>query len=1128
MIDAQQLSPQDLVLAGGGDMGARMRAYDWAATPVGAVEAWPQSLRTAVSMMLASGYPMLMTWGPQFVQFYNDAYAPVLGAKHPEALGQTTPECWSEIWESMLGPMFRGVMDSGVEVSARDLMFPLQRHGFIEESYFDFSYSPIRDESYQVGGILVTCSETTARVLSERRLRVLHDLAEETALTTSPETACAAACRVLGEHHADVPFSAIYLADLGDRTARLAGCSDGIDLSASSAVDLRATAACDWPLANVWDSGEAVTVSDVRRRFGQLPSGGWPEAPECAMVLPLGQGNQEHPTGLLIAGVSPRLALNGEYESFLRLVAGQIGTAIANAIRHEEERQRADALAELDRAKTAFFSNISHEFRTPLSLLLGPLEDALAEEDMPPGRRDRLEIAQRNGMRLLKLVNSLLDFSRIEAGRVQAVYELTDLASYTSELASNFRSAMERAGLRFVVECGALSQPVYVDREMWEKIVLNLLSNALKFTFEGEVRVSLTEADGQAVLGVRDSGTGIAEDELPHIFERFHRVEGARARTQEGSGIGLALVWELVRLHGGTIGVHSRLDEGTEFTVSIPCGTAHLPADRVEARRTLSSTATSSQAYVEEATRWLDAPDEVLPSDFVVGEGAEAVGSRRYRLLVADDNADMRQYLQHLLGQAHDVDVVADGEAALRAVHENPPDLLLTDVMMPKLGGFALLEALRNDPATELMPVIMLSARAGEESRVEGLEAGADDYLIKPFTARELLARVRSNLQLAELRQRARIEAEDERQRMLQLFEEAPAIMCLLSGPEHVFAMANAAYQRVVGDRQIVGKRIREAMPEIEGQGYFEMLDQVYREGKPVVGKESLAQLARGPNGEIEDAYFDFIYAPFRGRDGEVEGVFVHGFEVTAQVLARRNLEQLAADREAALKARDEFLSIASHELRTPVTGIKGSAQLLMRLVEQNTLDEVRLRRFLENIREQSDRLATLTQDLLDVSRVQSGQLSLARQVADFVQLVRERVSGSEAQLGAGRIELQAPDAELPLSLDRVRLGQVIANLLQNAAKYSPPDSKVTVRVVPHGDGVLCEVMDRGIGIPGDEQEKLFQPFGRASNALERPGMGLGLYICRQIVEQHGGRIWVSSDGEQQGTTVSVWLPARE
>src|SRR5262249_16832676 len=270
--------------------------------------------------------------------------------------------------------------------------------------------------------------------------------------------------------------------------------------------------------------------SDLAARFGPLPGGPWPESSEAALILPIAAPGQAHPTGLLVAGLSPRRVVDVDYRSFFDLVAGHLATAIANARAYEEARKRAEALAEIDRANPAFFSNVSHEFRTPLTLMLGPLEDTLAEDSLPPGAQERLAVAHRNSLRLLKLVNTLLDFSRIEAGRIQAVYEPVDLAALTADLASVFRSTIERAGMSLIIDCPPLSRQTYVDREMWEKIVLNLISNAFKFTFEGQIEVSLKPAGESAELTVRDTGVGIAAKDLPQLFERFHRVADARGR----------------------------------------------------------------------------------------------------------------------------------------------------------------------------------------------------------------------------------------------------------------------------------------------------------------------------------------------------------------------------------------------------------------------------------------------------------------------------------------------------------------------------------------------------------------------------------------------------------------------
>ena len=570
-----------------------------------------------------------------------------------------------------------------------------------------------------------------------------------------------------------------------------------------------------------------------------------------------------------------------------------------------------ERLKELDRLKTQFFANISHEFRTPLTLMMGPLEDAIAQSEglSAPGR-ERLELAHRNSLRLLKLVNTLLDFSRIEAGRIQASYEPIDLALLTVELASVFRSAIERAGMRLVIDCPPLPEQVYVDRDMWEKIVLNLLSNAFKFTFEGEIEVSLRLINSLAEMTVRDTGTGIPADEIPRLFERFHRARGARGRSYEGSGIGLALVQELVKLHGGSVRVESEVDRGTSFIVTIPFGKNHLPADRIGGPRPVASTEVRGKAYVQEALRWLPNLNDLTDGDAQVAPPSASESrpysipnpEQRSRILLADDNIDMREYVQRLLLEQYEVVAVADGESALESARQVRPDLILTDIMMPRLDGFGLLRTLRADPELNDIPVILLSARAGEESRVDGLDAGADDYLVKPFSARELLARVRSHLAIEKIRREGaererelRAKAELERNQIRELFMQAPAAIGLLSGPEHRWTFINAEYMRVTGRDQadqFIGKTIRESLPELEGQGFFELLDAVYRTGTPYVGTAAKALLNRAAMSGPEESYFNFVYQPLRDLEGKVEGVLVHAVEVTHQEIARREIEK--------------------------------------------------------------------------------------------------------------------------------------------------------------------------------------------------------------------------------------------
>lgn len=892
-----------------GDIANRMRSLDWSRTPLGPIERWPQSLKTSVSICLASRFPIVMYWGPEYVVLYNDAYGAILGSKHPWALGRTCRECWAEIWDT-IGPMLDGVVKLEKATWSDDLLLLLQRHGYPEECYFSFSFSPVRIETGAVGGVFTAVMETTEKVIGERRLRTLRDLAAHAVKATSERDAWRIAGETLAENLQCIPFS-VFCRVGPEKTVQVLNTA-GISPEHPLCTFLGTPGSSLSELVHkVAQSREAEEVNSLRDWPGELPRGKWEVPPDNALLLPIIDRGQERVSGVLLAGVNPHKRLDDSYRTFFRLVAHQIATSVADARSHDDERKRVNALAELDRAKTLFFSNVSHEFRTPLTLMLGPLEDALAARDgLGPEQRESLEVAHRNSLRLLKLVNTLLDFSRIEAGRIQACYEPVDLPSLTLELASIFRSAVERAGLRFVVNCPPIADPTYVDREMWEKIVFNLLSNALKFTFSGEIELSLQKRDGVVELAVRDTGTGIAQDEVPHLFERFYRVTGARGRTFEGSGIGLSLVQELAKLHGGSVRVNSEPDRGSTFTVSIPLGKDHLPAEHIGAARTLERTGIRGEAYVQEVLRWVpqtsdvdeDASMAAMLGSVKSTEQHKPQKGIRSRVLVADDNADMRGYLQRLLGEEYEVEVVANGEDALRAAHARRPDLIVSDMMMPRLDGAGLLLALRSDEVLKSIPVILLSARAGDESRIAGLEFGADDYLVKPFSARELLARVGSQISMAKIRLQAaererelRKEAENERNRMRELFMQAPTAIAWLSGPEHRWSFMNSEYLKVTGRQRaedFIGKTIRESLPEIQGQGFLELLDEVYRTGVPYVGTEAKVMLNRAANGEREPAFFNFVYQPMRNRDEAVEGILVHAVDVTQQALARRQLEE--------------------------------------------------------------------------------------------------------------------------------------------------------------------------------------------------------------------------------------------
>ncbi|GMU04884.1 ATP-binding response regulator [Corallococcus caeni] len=990
-------------------MAALIASLDWSKSPLGPIESWPQSLRTTVSLCLASNFPINIIWGEGHNQIYNAGYRVLCGAVHPRAMGESYRVTWASAWSALREP-FERALAGETSYLENQRMF-LERNGYPEETFFTFSLSPIRDESGKVVGLFHPVTETTPTMLAERRTRALRDIADSAGQALVFEEACALLLATLGEYAFDLPFALLYLTSPDGTEARLQGvCGTQAGTPFAPEVVRLEDLADDatWPLARTATSGRVEPVTDLEARFGPVVAGPYPEPVKTSFVLPVRVAGVESPLGYLVIGVSQRLPLNDLYRAFVEMLNGAVSAALGNARAYEAERRRAEALAEIDQAKTAFFSNVSHEFRTPLTLMLGPVEDLLAglRGALPEGARGELEVVHRNALRLLKLVNALLDFSRIEAGRAQATVEPTDLSVLTRDAASAFRSAIERAGMRLVVDAEPLGEPVFVDRDMWEKIVLNLVSNAFKFTHAGEIRVELKREGGFARLSVRDTGIGIPEAELGKVFQRFHRVKEARGRTHEGSGIGLALVHDLAKLHGGSVEVESVEGQGATFCVRVPFGRGFskaLPAPEAERP---PANPIRVEAFVEEALRWsVDPAEEALPVPAAQPHAPAPVVETgpRPRILLADDNADMRDYVRRLLSQRYDVTAVANGAEALRSARESRPDLVLSDVMMPVMDGIQLVKQLRADEALRTLPVILLSARAGEEATASGLELGADDYLTKPFAARELLARVRAQLTMAAMRLRA---AEQD---------------------------AHA---------------------------------------------EQLAQHQRGL--------------------------------------------------EALLNARDEFLSIASHELKTPITSLLLQLQMAERhvkpVVEGRAPNPERLARALKVSLVQVDRLTRLVEDLLDVARIRTGTFELAVQEVDLTQLasdVLERLSGQLAQTGC-LATLEAPP-KLVWAADLRRLEQVLTNLITNAMRYAP-GGPLAVRLEARGDLVRLEVRDHGPGVPESQRDSIFDRFERGIASRHAGGLGLGLFISKQIIAAHGGRISVEAPPDG-GACFVVLLP---
>jgi signal transduction histidine kinase/DNA-binding response OmpR family regulator len=1142
-------------MSGGGEMGARMRALDWSATGIGEPASWPQSLRTVVRILLTSRFAMWMAWGDDLTFLCNDAYLPTTGVKRDWVLGARSDKVWAEIWPDV-GPRIAHVLETGEATWDEALLLYLERSGFTEETYHTFSYSPLADDIGKTVGMLCVVAEVTERVIGERQLDLLRDMGARLSAASSRTDVMSAITACFQAGAPDVPFGLVYLVEPGDGSlTRTAIHGLDPDTSATPARFDLDDPQCPWPFARA--TAGPVRAPAPKAALGEFALLHWQQPPSEALITPITVSDGGAPVGYLIAGLNPHREFNPDYGGFLELLTGQIAAAIARADEYESAKARAEALSEINRAKTAFFSNISHEFRTPLTLMLGPLEAVLAKppESFSPEDRDLLDAAHRNAQRLLRLVNALLDFSRIEAERAEARYQPTDIAALTTELASTFRSACERAGLTLTIDCQHGDLLADVDQDMWEKIVLNLMSNAFKFTLEGGISVRLHTRDGRAVMEIQDTGVGIPPTEMPRLFERFHRVQGAKGRSFEGSGIGLALVHDLVDLHGGAISATSEVGLGTTFRVDIPLEQEGLPRSEGAPDVAKAEVSDRAQAFAQEALLWL--PEAISGHDAMgdtvrdVTADAARPGAREGRVLVADDNRDLRDYVRRLLQDAgYAVDIAADGAGALEAARRQRPDLLLTDVMMPGMDGFELLQAVREDPQLSDLPVVMLSARAGEEAQVEGLEAGADDYLSKPFSARELLARVSANLDMARTRRQAaealrlsEAKLQVEREFLSSVLAKAPVGIAIVDRDGRVTTL-NERGAELIGHR-----------PPPRGPDSIGASGAIHADGRPYaraeypswraargerIDAERLIYLRGGPGGH-ERIVLEVDAVPIRGPDGDPAGAVTvfddAGARERTEEALRARVDRAIAEREAAreelhqlqkLETIGQLTGGVAHDFNNLLTPIVGALDILAR----RYAEDERARRIISGAQQSAERARVLVNRLLTFGRRQH----LEPRAVNLGELVTGMSDLIGRSLNALITVHYAVAPDLPAVIaDPNQLELAILNLCVNARDAMPGGGELTISVeardgreMPQpraGKYVCVRVADTGVGMDPQTLQRAVEPFF-STKEIGR-GTGLGLSMVHGLAAQSGGMFDLQSQ-PGRGAIASICLPAAD
>jgi PAS domain S-box-containing protein len=1167
----------------GGEMGERMRACDWAQTPFGPAEAWPQSLRTAVGICLASRLPMCVRWGPELRLLYNDAYAPILGHKHPDALGKPSMEVWSELWD-VIGPMLEGVRSRGEASWSEDQLLQMRRFGFAEETYFTWSYSPIRDESGGVGGAFTAVTETTSRVLSDRRLSALQRLAARVGDLQSIESACTAAAAALGESPRDVPFALLYLLDPRDGDApraRLAAQTGGVPAALAPA-ELPLTGESPWPLAEVARASGAASAVRVQLPAALgAPGGPWPEPATTAVILPVARAGQAQPYGFLIAGASPRLVLDDAYLGFFGLVARTVADHIELARLRDELRTQHRALYEL-------FSQAP----VPIAVIGGPALVYEMANDLyfqVCGRSDIVgkpllaALPELAGQGFEELLRSVLATGEQIVRRELMVrldrrgdHRLED--TYWTFIYAPLRGT-DGAIERVLVLCSDVTEQVLARRrieqseERFRRIVDQVQAGIVQTDLTGRITLAnerFCEIVGRPAeelerLHIDDLSH---PDDLQETLDMFHQLvaDGAPSTLEK----------RYVRPDGSVVWVQNnvaRIDDQE----GRPQGAVAISIDITERRR---------------AERALREREEQIHRLLVSEQAARHEAEALYR--IAGDLAAARLDTDALVQRITDHATELVG-AAFGAFFYNFTDAASESYLLYTLSGapkeaFARFGLPRNTPlfartfsgeGVVRIPDVKTDPRYGHMAPHHGMPPGhlpVTSYLAVPVVARsgEVLggllfghpepgrfteqhermvvavaaaaAVAMDDARLYQESRRSEAQARESEERYRRIFETAAVSMWdtdLSALKARVLELRAAHGDQLgafLGEHSEVTEeaaglvRIRDVNPatlrlfEATGKADLASARAVFLPETRTLLRDLMLAIADGRRLFSSEAALQtatgrrldvVVTMSLPPEDAVLDRVLATVIDISDRKAADAEREARLREAERALTFSETFVGILGHDLRNPLGAIISGSDLLLRR-ETNERVFVPVQR----IRRSADRMTRMIEQILDLTRARlGGGIPIAPSDVDLAALadqLAQELEGAAAQ----QIVVEAA-GDMRGHWDRDRLAQAISNLLGNAVEHGAAGEPVRLSLEGEVPAVVrIRVWNAG-AIPEQILPDLFDPFRRGvpdGRARRSKGLGLGLYIVQQIVQGHGGTIEVRSTAGE-GTTFTITIP---